>query len=122
MPGAGCHLRAADVLARGHRMPVERGQRDLVKVNEAQARDARPGQHVRGVRPDAADADDAHVRALDVRLAVPLEELLVARELLAEDEVALRPAVRRARPKPGATHLVRDGRLGLIQPHSMFKY
>jgi hypothetical protein len=76
-------------------VPVQTAQRDLVKVNQADAGDARAGERGAGVRADAAAADDDDKGRAQRAQAVVAEEDAVARQLL-EDQLVVEVAVLRA--------------------------
>ena len=61
--------------ARGHSVPVKRGERHLVEVHQTQPAHARAQQHVCRVRAHTAYANHNYQRAADARLPVLAEEL-----------------------------------------------
>ena len=71
------HLRRPDVGQRGGRVAVQRGQRDVVKVDQTQSRDARAREHDGGPAADAAAADDDDARFAHARDALFAEEGVV---------------------------------------------
>ena len=58
-------------------MAVQGGERDVVKVDKAQSRDARPREHDGGPAADAAAADDDDGRFAHARDALFAEEGVV---------------------------------------------
>ena len=66
-------------------MAVQRGQRDVVKVDEAQFRDARAGEHDGRPAPHTATADDDDRSGAHARDAVLAEEGIVPRQLFAHE-------------------------------------
>ena len=79
----GLHLGRADVLARSRGVAVQRRERHVVEIDDAQAAHAAAAQRHGRVRADAADANHNDVRALHAaRVSLGAEEGRRARELL----------------------------------------